>query len=132
VLGDRVEQGHALDPVARGARPALVFGAAEADRLLHARDQERLADLPEPPVAEVDHLGEVVPRVDVHHRERQPPGTEGLEREVQEHDGVLARREEQDGALPRGDDLAEDEDGLALERGEVSVGRHDLILRRSV
>src|SRR3954469_17757769 len=37
VLGDRVEQRHGLQPVARGARPGLLDDAALVDRLLHGR-----------------------------------------------------------------------------------------------
>ena len=39
-----------------------------------ARDDEPLAELGDAPVAELDHLGEVVAGVDVHDREREPPG----------------------------------------------------------
>src|SRR3712207_8079083 len=48
-----------------------LFRSALVDRLLHRRDDQPLAQLAHAPVAELDHLGEVVPRVDVHHRERE-------------------------------------------------------------
>src|SRR5271166_238206 len=47
------------------------------------------------PVAELDHLGEVVPGVDVHERERERPGAEGLLGQPQQHDRVLAATEQQ-------------------------------------
>ena len=70
VLGDGVEQRPRLEPVARGARPRLLDHAAGVDRRLHAGDDERLAELRDAPVAELEHLGEVVAGVDVQQRER--------------------------------------------------------------
>src|SRR6516165_9437863 len=66
VLLDRVEEGRRLQLVARGAGPRLLDHAAAVDRLLHARDDQPLPELGDAPVAELDHLGEVVARVDVH------------------------------------------------------------------
>ena len=53
-------------------------------------------------VAELQHLGEVVPGVDVHHRERQRGRPERLACQVQEHRRVLATGEEQHPALELG------------------------------
>ena len=43
-------------------------------------------------VAVLEDLGEVVPGVDVHDREGEAPGPEGLHRQVQQDGRVLARR----------------------------------------
>jgi len=60
-----------------------------------------------------------VPRVDVHDGEREARRAEGLLGEAQQHDRVLAAREEQHRALELGRDLAHDEDGLGFERVEM-------------
>ncbi len=78
---ERVEQGAGLLPVAR--RPGTGVGdPAGVDGLLHRADDQLVAVLAEPAVAELDHFVEVVAGVDVQHRERQagtaerpsPPG----------------------------------------------------------
>ena len=119
VLLDRVEQGRRLQLVARGARAGLLDDAALVDRLLDARDDEALAELLDAAVAELDHLGEVVAGVDVHDRERELARMEGLLGEPQQHDRVLAAREEQHRPLALGGDLAHDVDRLGLELVEV-------------
>ena len=119
VLGDRVEQRRRLQLVARRARAGLLDDAAAVDRVLDARDDEPLAELGDAAVAELDHLGEVVPGVDVHDREREPSRPEGLLGEPQQHDRVLAAGEEQHRALALGGDLAHDVDRLGLELVEV-------------
>ena len=54
---------------ARG--PGLLDDAAVVDRVLHEATIRSGAELLDHPVAVLDHLGEVVARVHVHHRERQ-------------------------------------------------------------
>ena len=71
-------------------------------------------------VAGRDHLVEVVAGVDVHHRERQPPGAERLERQVQHDDGVLAAGEQQHRPLELGGHLPNDVDGLGLQRAQMA------------
>ena len=119
VLLDRVEQRRRLELVARGARARLLDDAALVDRLLDARDDEALAELGDAAVAELDHLGEVVAGVDVHDREREAAGPEGLLGEPQQHDRVLAAGEEQHRPLALGGDLAHDVDRLGLELVEM-------------
>ena len=119
VLLDRVEQRRRLQAVARRARPGLLDDAALVDRLLHRRDDQPLVELAHAAVAELDHLGEVVPRVDVHDRERELAGPERLLGEPQQDDRVLAAREEQHRPLELRRDLAEDVDRLGLEVVEV-------------
>jgi hypothetical protein len=84
VLLERVQQRDRLQPVARGARALLLDHATPVDRLLHARHDQVRADLRDHPIAVVDHLGEVVPRVHVHHGEREPAGMERLAGKMQQ------------------------------------------------
>src|SRR5207248_8361788 len=60
MLLDRVEQCRRLEPVARGARPRLLDDATLLDRLLHARDDQLLAELGHAAIAELDDLADVV------------------------------------------------------------------------
>jgi hypothetical protein len=106
-----------------GRRVRLAHAPA-VDRVLHGGDDELLAELAHPAVAELDDLGEVVPRVDVHDGEREGPGAERLLRQAQEDDGVLAAAEEQHGALELGRDLPHDVHGLRLERAQVGGRAH--------
>ncbi len=115
VLADRVEQRDRLQPVARRVRPGLLDRAAGVDRVLHGGDDQPLAELLDAAVAELDHLGEVVAGVDVHDREREAARAERLLGEAQQHDRVLAAREQQHGPLELGGDLAHHVDRLGLE-----------------
>jgi hypothetical protein len=119
VLGDRVQEGHGLEPVARGSRAGLLDHAAAVDRRLDRGDDELDPELGHAAIAEVDDLGKVVPGVDVHDRERDRGRPERLVGQVQEDDRVLPAAEEQDGPLALGGDLPHDEDGLRLERAKV-------------
>ena len=78
VLLDRVEQRRGLQPVARGTRAGVLDDAAPVDRVLDRRDDEPDVEPLDRRVAELDDLGEVVPGVDVHDRERQARGPERL------------------------------------------------------
>src|SRR5579884_561386 len=124
VLLDRVEQRRRLQAVARGARAGLLDDAPLVDRLLHRRDDEPLPELRDAAVAVLDRLGEVVPRVDVHDRERELARPERFLGEPQEDDRVLAAGEEQHRPLPLGRDLAKDVNGLRLELVEVRERRN--------
>ena len=119
VLLDRVEQRGRLQPVARRPRAGLLDHPPGVDRVLDAGHDQPLAELGDQPVAELDHLGEVVPGVDVHDREREPPRAEGLLGQAQQDDRVLAAAEQQHRPLELGGHLAEDVDRLGLERLEV-------------
>src|SRR6266540_2790511 len=77
VLGDRLEQDRGLEPVARRAR-AVLDDPSGGDRIGNRGDDEPDSQLGDPAVAEVERLGEVVPRVDVHDRERDRSGRERL------------------------------------------------------
>ena len=76
-------------------------------------------ELGDPAVPVVEDLGEVVAGVDVHQREGDAGGPEGLLGDLQHHRGVLAAGEEQHGVLELGRDLTEDVDRLGLERVEM-------------
>ena len=117
---DRVQQRRGLQPVARGARPALLDHAPAVDRLLHRGDEQLLAQLRDAAVAELEHLREVVAGVDVQQREREAPGAERLLGQPQQHDRVLAAGEQQRRPLALGGDLAHDVDRLGLEVVEVA------------
>src|SRR5438067_1798800 len=123
VLLDRVEQRRRLQPVARRTRSCLLDDAALVDRLLHGRDDEPLAELRDAAVAVLDRLREVVPRIDVHDRERKLARPERLLGEPQQDDRVLAAGEEQHRPLELRGDLTEDVDSLGLELVEVREGR---------
>src|SRR3954465_12694859 len=81
VLLDGVEERRRLQAVARRARADLLDPAPAVDRLLHRGDDQPLAELGDAAVAEPEHLGEVVARVDVHEREREPRRAERLLRQ---------------------------------------------------
>ncbi len=104
---------------ARG--PCLLDDPALVDRLLHGSDDEALTELGDAAVAVLDHLGEVVPGVDVHQREGEAAGAERLLGEAQQHDRVLPAGEEQHGTLELRCDLAHDVDCLGLELVEVGT-----------
>ena len=89
------------------------------DRSLHARDLEPDPGVCDDPVAVLDDLREIVPRVDVHHRERDRSGRECPQREPQHDCGVLAAGEQQNRSLELGGDLPEDVQGLGLEGGQM-------------
>ena len=119
VLLDRVQERDALEPVADGLRARILGDPAGVDRRLDGADDELGAQLGDPAVPVVDDLGEVVAGVDVHQREGEPGGPEGLLGDLQHHRGVLAAGEEEHGVLELGGDLTEDVDRLGLERVEM-------------
>ena len=91
VLLDGVEQGYGLQSVARRIVARLLAHAALIDAL-DAGDDEPLAQLDDTAVAELEHLGKVVPGVDVHDREWELGRTEGLLGDAQQDDRVLPPR----------------------------------------
>ena len=115
LLGDGVEQGDGLQRVTRCAEAADVADAATSNRLLDGGDEQVDLELLDRAIAELDDLFEVVPGVDVHHRERDARREECPLGEVEHHDRVLAPGEQQHGPLALGGDLADDRDRLVLE-----------------
>ncbi len=73
------------------------------------------AELGHPHVPERQHLGEVVPGVDVHHGEGDAGRPERLLRQPEHHDRVLAAGEQQHRTLHLRGHLADDVDGLGLQ-----------------
>ncbi len=122
MLVDRVQQRHRLQPVARRPRTRLLDRAAGVDRILHVGDDEALAELGHAAIAELDHLREVVPGVDVHQDQREAGGAKRLLGESQEHDRVLAAGEQDHRSLELGRDLAEHVDRLGLQCIEMRDG----------
>ena len=108
-----------LEPVARGIVAGLLLDPPGVDRGLDGGDDEPLAELRDPAIAEVQRLGEVVAGVDVDDREREAARPEGLLGEAQQDDGILAAAEQQRRALEDRGRLAEDVDRLGLEGCEV-------------
>ena len=124
VLGDGVEQGPGLQAVPRGVDPGILDHPAGVDRLLHRGHHQPGAQLGDPPVAELEHLGEVVAGVHVHHREGDAGRPERLLGQPQHDDRVLAAGEQQDRPLELGRHLPDDVDRLGLEAvqmGELYV-----------
>ena len=122
VLQDGVQERGGLEPVARRVA-GLLTHAAGIDGVLDRGHDQPLAQLGDTPITEVDDLREVVAGVHVHQREREARRSERLLRQSQQHDGVLATREQQHRVLELGCDLAHDEDRLGLQRVEVGEDR---------
>ena len=74
-----------------------------------------MARLEQAPIAELDHLGEVVTGVDVQHPERQRQRAEGLLGDAQQRDRILAPTEQQHRPGQLGHDLAHHEHRLGLQ-----------------
>jgi hypothetical protein len=74
-------------------------------------------------VAKVGHFGEVVAGVDHQQRVGDAPDAEGLLGAFQQHQRILAAREQQGRALEGAGHFAQDEDGLLLQRVEVLVAQ---------
>ena len=74
-------------------------------------------------VAEVGHFGEVVAGVDHQQRIGDAARAEGLLGALEQHQRILAAREQQRRALEGGRDFAQDEDRFFLQRVEVAVAQ---------
>ena len=116
---DGVEQRRRLQTVARSARTLVLDHTAGVDRVLDRRDDQPRAQLGGPAVAELEHLVEVVPGVDVHQRERDAGGRERLLGDAQHDDGVLAAAEQQARPFELRRHLAHDVDRFSLDRTQV-------------
>ena len=119
ILLEHPEKGERLQSVAGGARHGLLDDRSAVDVLLHRADDEANVELRNLVVAVIDHLGKVVPRVDVHDREGDALRPAGLRGEVEEHGRVLAPGEKQRGTLEFGDHLTNNVDRLGREGIEV-------------
>src|SRR5579864_3074669 len=116
---DRIEEGHGLRRVA-ALIGALETDAPAIDRILHRPDDEPLAELCGDPVAELDHLGKIVPRIDMEQRKGKPARPERFFGEPQENRRILAARKQQRGIGEFRYRLAQNEDRLALEIVEMT------------
>ena len=101
---------------------------AGVERFLVGVHDQAGADLRRVPVAEGDHLPELVAGVDVQQRKRDRAGIESLLRQAQQHRRVLADRVEHHRPLEFGDHFAQDVDALGFERAQVVEARrrHDV------
>src|SRR6185503_15615026 len=70
-------------------------------------------------VAEFQQFRKFVPRLDVEKRHRNSRGTEGLFREAQDADGVLAARKENGGPLKLCRHFAQDVNGFRFQKLQV-------------
>ena len=116
---ERVEQRPRLEQAAAALRADRERLRAGCDRVGVRVDDQPRADFLRVAVAELDHLPELVRRVDVQERERNRPRIERLLRQAQQHRRVLADRVQHDRPLELGDDLAHDGDAFRFERAEV-------------
>ena len=118
MLRERVEQDAALQPVARAAGRLLATGptsiASWTDATMSRSPSSAIAA-----VAELEHLGEVVPRVDVQDREGNGAGRNAFSAS-RSRTRSLAAAEQQHRALELRGDLAHDEDRLVLERLDLT------------
>ena len=120
---ERVEQRLGLEQPAAALRADEERLRAVGDRFLVGVDDQPRADFLRVPVAELDHLAELVGRVDVQQRERNRARVERLLRQPQQHGRVLADGVEHHRPLELGDDLAHDVNALGFERPQVVQAR---------
>jgi len=99
---------------------------AAAQRVLYGAYDQPLAQLRRPRIAEGDHLGKVMPGIDMQQRKREPARPKGPFRQTQKHDRILAAGEEENwvGAFAR--DLAKDENRFRLEPVQMRAARRSL------
>jgi hypothetical protein len=83
-------------------------------------DQEVEAELARHRVAELDHLAELPPGIDVEDRKRDAAGKERLAGQMQQNGRILADRVHHHRPLEARRDFAEDFDTLGLEGLEVA------------
>jgi hypothetical protein len=117
--GQRVEQRLRLEEAAAPLRPERKRLRAVRNRLPVGVHDQPGPDCGGVPVAERDHLAELVRRVDVEQGKRDGRRVERLLCEAQHDRRVLADRIEHDRALELGHDLPDDVEALGLEQPEV-------------
>lgn len=113
VLGDRVEERNGLQRVADAVGALGETSVGEV--LLDAGHVQAQVVLRNHVVAEIQHLLQVVPGVDVQQCERQGSWPERLDGQMQQNRRVLATREQDDWALEFAGHLSEDVDGFGFE-----------------
>ncbi|CAB4731273.1 unannotated protein [freshwater metagenome] len=120
VLADGVEQRDRLQAVAARTRAGVLDHATGVNASLHTRYHEAHAPLLHEVIPVGDYLVEVVTRIDVHDREREPSGCERQHGEVQQHGRILATAEQQHRVHALGGHLTDNGDGLVGECIKVS------------
>ncbi|MPM63521.1 hypothetical protein SDC9_110401 [bioreactor metagenome] len=122
MFGDGVQQRQSLQRIAGAVGP--LQEPAIVDIVLDPGHQQADAELVDHPVAVREHLGEVVPGVDMQQGERHSSGPEGFGGQVEQDGRVLAAAEQQHRPLQLGDGLADDVDGLGLQQVEMVESAH--------
>jgi len=97
----------------------LLDDRAAVDVLLYRADDEPNLELVHLLIAVLEDLGEVVPGIDVHDREREALRPAGLGGQMEQHCGVLAAGEQERRPLEFGDHFTNDVDRLRRERVKV-------------
>ena len=120
-LGQGVEQGDRLQPVARGVGAVFFDHAAAVDRVLDVADDQLDIVAFRQVIAEVERFLEVVARVDMQQREGDAAGGEGAARQLDHDNRVLAAGEEQDRAFKLRGHFAHDKDGFGFQLHKVSA-----------
>ena len=92
---------------------------AAVDVLLHRADHEPDFELGHLLIAVLEDLGEIVPGIDVHDRERDALGPARLRGQVEQDSRVLASGEQERRTLEFSDHLTDDVDRFGRERVEV-------------
>ena len=103
-----------MQEVAARVEAFFLYQLALVDGGLYRTDHQAGAVFGHQAVPEFDGLGEVVPRVDVQERKRNPGRIKGLAGQVGHEDAVFTAAEEQHGILKLRRHFAQDKDGLGL------------------
>jgi hypothetical protein len=119
---NRFQQRDRLVHVAALARVGQAHGAA-LHRVFNAAHDQLGAQLLGAAVAEIGHFLEVVAGVDHQQRVGDAARAKGLFGALEQHQRILAAREQQGGALERGGHFAQDEDGFFFQRVQVAVAQ---------
>jgi hypothetical protein len=119
----RIEERLRLERAAARLGPDEEWLRAIGDRLGVGVDDQPRADLRGVPIAELDHLAELVGGVDVKKREWNGTRVERFLRQAQQDRRVLADRIQHHRPLELGHHLAHDVDRFGLERAQMGIVR---------
>ena len=110
MFGNGVEKCHCLQWVAACAGAADIGNAPCVNGCLHRTNNQLHAHFGNAAIAKLDDFGEVVPGINVHHREGDARWGECANCQVQHDDRILAARKQQDWALKFGRNFPDDGD----------------------
>jgi hypothetical protein len=123
---DQLFQGLGFQGPAAG-HPALARSHALGQGRLVTADNQRQVPFLGHPVAEFDHLRDLVAGVHMHHRKRHM-AEEGLARQPQEDIGVLADGPQHGDLVDAVEGFAKDENALAFQ--SVQITAHNVLITR--